>query len=393
MRVRQFELRLLAVTLTLFWALGALVVLATYHPGGPVDPLVGLAAALPLPVAVAAIVWPPLVRSDRVSAGIFWLGLVAALLLLPSIWALGQQIVQNTKSLQFSWEVVYPFVLALFATSLFSGVGISRQFISEVGLGRRRIGASVGFAVATTIVIGLLFAGVSLADNAALADKPTTASSRFGPTSASLVPPECRDSVVDAPTAQVDLDLWGDVDGQSLGTAGFVGVRSGIDVSWKGQVARGNVFGQYGTVLLDESGWTLQVDGSWKARTRNELGGDLLDLTVVQNALSLTNRATAEDRGFESVEGAPARRCRVAVDGPTFLATFPQMAWLSGPASVKAWRGQLDYWIFGDGEIGRVEGFVNGASQNILPHGLLATINVRMNAVDRGRAVTIKAPG
>jgi len=51
------------------------------------------------------------------------------------------------------------------------------------------------------------------------------------------------------------------------------------------------------------------------------------------------------------------------------------VAWLSGSASVKAWRGQLDYWIFGDGEIGRVEGFVNGASQNILPHGLELALN------------------
>ncbi len=59
---------------------------------------------------------------------------------------------------------------------------------------------------------------------------------------------------------------------------------------------------------------------------------------------------------------------------------------------MKAWRGTLDYWIFGDGELGRVEGFVNGAAQDILPHGLLATFNVRMIATDRDRGVTISPP-
>ncbi|HEX7497166.1 MAG TPA: hypothetical protein VF344_01680 [Candidatus Limnocylindrales bacterium] len=62
MRVRQFELRLLAAVLTVLWAVGGGVVLIAYRPGGPVDVLVGVAASLPLLVSVSAIVWPPLVK-------------------------------------------------------------------------------------------------------------------------------------------------------------------------------------------------------------------------------------------------------------------------------------------------------------------------------------------
>ena len=392
MRVRQFELRLLAVALTVLWAVGGIIALAAYRPGGPVDVFVGLAASLPLPVAAAAIVWPPLVRSDRGSAGVFWLGLGAALLLLPSIAELSNQVVERgTQPLLPSLEVVYPWVLALFATSLFAGLGLSRQLISEVGVGKRRFAASVGFAVVMTFVIGASFTGVSLADNAALADRPG-AHSRFGPTSAALIPPECNGTIVSARTAQVELDLWGDVDGRSVGTSTLTGSRSGTDVSWKAQVARSDLFGVYGVTILGSEAWTLAPDGDWTQVPKAELASDSLDATVLEQALSPLNRATAEDHGFEYVEGARARRCRVAVDGPTFLATFPQLAWLSGDASVKAWRGTLDYWIFGDGELGRVEGFVNGAAQDLTPHGLLATFNVRMTATDRDRSVSISAP-
>ena len=58
MRVRLFELRLLAVALTLLWAAGGGIVLIAYRPGGPLDVLVGVAASLPFLVSVAAIVWP-----------------------------------------------------------------------------------------------------------------------------------------------------------------------------------------------------------------------------------------------------------------------------------------------------------------------------------------------
>ena len=58
-------------------------------------------------------------RSERGSAGVFWLGLLAGLLLLPSIAAVAGQVIQGgTEPLLPSLEVVYPWALALLASRL-----------------------------------------------------------------------------------------------------------------------------------------------------------------------------------------------------------------------------------------------------------------------------------
>jgi hypothetical protein len=385
-------LRLLAAALTVLWAAGGGVVLIAYRPGGPLDLLVGVTALLPLLVSVASVVWPPLVRSDRGSAGVFWLGLVAGLLLIPSIASVTSQVLaRSSQPLLPSAEVVYPWAVALLATGLFAGLGISRQLIAETGIGRRRLASSLAFALVTTTVIGGIFAGVSMADDAALRDKPA-ADSRFGPTNAALTPPNCDKQLEDAPTAALDLTVWGDVDGRSIGSVDLTGSRAGRDVSWTAQVVRSDLFGQYGAVRKAGSAWWLEPGSGWKSVAPSSLDGELVDDTVLTQALSAGNRATAEDRGLEYVEGARARHCRVAIDGETFAASFPQVAWLVGSASLETWRGQLDFWVFGDGEVGMVTGSVNGNAQAILPHGLQATVEIRLTATDRGNPVSITPP-
>lgn len=393
MRVRQFELRLLAVALTVLWAAGGGIVLIAYRPGGPLDLMVGVAASLPPVVSVAPIVWPPLVRSDRGSAGVFWLGLSAALLLLPSIAGVaGQVIAGGTQPLMPSLEVIYPWALALIATSLFAGLGISRQVINEIGLGRRRIALSLAFAVVATSVVGGLFAGVTLADEAALRDRPA-AYSRFGPTSADLTPPECNKALIGATTARLELDLWADVDTRSVGTVNLTGNRSGTDISWSAQVVRGaDLFTQYAAARTGSAAWLLEPGHTWTQVSPAALDADMVDATALAGVLAFGNRATAEDHGFEYVEGARARRCRIAVDGATFRASFPEVVWLVGQADMATWRGELDFWIFGDGEVGRMEGRINGSAQDILAHGLLATVNLRLTATDRDSPVAIATP-
>ncbi len=393
MRVRQFELRLLAVAITVLWAAVGGMVLIAYRPGGPVDLLVGIAASMPLLVSVAAIVWPPLVRSDRGSAGVFWLGLVAGLLLVPSIAGVaGQVIAGGTQPLLPSVEAIYPWALALLATSLFAGLGISRQVINEIGIGKRRMAASVAFALAATSLIGGIFAGVTLADEAALRDRPA-AYSRFGPTAADLLPPECNKTLVGATTARLELDLWADVDTRSVGTVNLAGSRSGTDLSWTAQVVRGSdLFVKYGAARQGSAAWLLVPGGAWTPASSGEMADDMVDATVLAEALSLGNRATAENLGFEYVEGARARHCRIAVDGTEFKASFPQVVWLVEAADISTWRGELDFWVFGDGEVGRIEGRVNGNAQEILPHGLLATVNVRMTATDRDTPISVPTP-
>ena len=206
------------MALTALWAAGGGLVLVAYRPGGPLDLLVGVAASLPLLVSVAGIVWPPLVRSDPESAGVFWIGMIAALLLLPSIGGAAGQVLQGgAVPLVPSAEIVYPWAVALVATSLFAGLGITRQLIPEVGIGRRRLAASIAFAVVATTVIGSAFAAVSLADDAALREK-SAAYSRYGPTDGKLTPPACTGTIVPARSGAVDIELWGDVDQRAVGT-------------------------------------------------------------------------------------------------------------------------------------------------------------------------------
>ncbi|HEY5487912.1 MAG TPA: hypothetical protein VIK06_09705 [Candidatus Limnocylindrales bacterium] len=393
MRVRVFELRLLAVVLSVLWAAGGGVALIAYRPGGPVDLLVGLAALLPLPVSVASAVWPPLVRGDRAAAGVFWLGLGAGLLLVPSIGSITSQVVAGgAEPLLPSPEVVYPWTLALLATSLFTGIGLTRSFFPNPGAGRRRLAASIAFALVTTTAIGTAFAGVSLADNAALNSRPETVS-RFGPTSPKLTPPSCNRALTPAATSTVVLELWGDVDGRGVGRVDLAGKRSGSDVSWTAQAGRtASADTQYGVIRVGSSAWSEQTGSSWAGIFLDETRNDLLDKTVFDVALTAGNRATAEDRGFDYVEGARARHCAIVIDGETFAAAFPQMAWLTGNADVGMWRGQLEYWVFGDGEVGKALGSVNGSAQDILPHGLLATMEVSMTATDRDAPVSIAPP-
>ena len=117
-----------------------------------------------------------------------------------------------------------------------------------------------------------------------------------------------------------------------------------------------------------------------------------MDLNAFRLALSPEARAAAESRGVAIIEGAPARQCRVAIDGPTFLAAFPQASFLIGAADLAHWRGQLDYWVFQDGQIGRIAGSVNGDAADIEPGALQATIQVDLSATDRGSPVTLTPP-
>jgi hypothetical protein len=352
-------------------------------------------------VSEASLVWPPLVRSDRGSAGVFWLGLLAGLLLIPCIFRLAGQVMEGgTEPLLPSLEVVYPWLLALIATSLFAGLGISRQFITETAYGRRHIFVTLAFTLAATAIIGGAFASVSLADNAALRDRPA-AHSRFGPTdvalaaagTAEIAPPDCDKGLVTAGSGRVQFDLSANVDARAVGTVNLTGTRSGSDFAWTARVVRKDALAQYGAVRIGQSAWTEAPGTSWESSAPASIAGQLLDETVLARALSAENRATAENRGLEYVEAARARRCRINIDGKTFVAAFPQITWLVGTASVETWRGELDYWVFLDGEVGMVSGTINGDAQEILPHGIQATVWVKMIVTDRDSAIAITPPG
>jgi hypothetical protein len=392
MRVRLFELRLLAVTLTGLWTIAAGLVLLGYRPGGPIDLLVGVAATLPIAISVAAVIWPPAVRSSRGFAGVACIGLGAALLLVPSIGGiLGQLVARGPQTLLPSLEAAYPWVLALAATSVFAGLGIARAILGQTSMRRRRLELGLVLAVVFTLLSGTLFAGAAIANELALRNLPAT-TSRFGPTIADDEPPQCGDPIAVASSAQLQIDLTSDVDGHQIGSVEIHGTRSGQDVRQLDQVATDQAQGQYGFARIGERAWTKQPGGQWRTDPEAMGSGPVLDELVLETALLPDNRTAAEERGIEFVEGARARHCRIAVDGPRFAAAFPDVSWFGTHLDLHRWRGQVDYWLFLDGELGQVVASVNGEAIGLGRPGLLATIHVTLTATDRDLPTSIDAP-
>lgn len=393
MRVRRFELRLLAVILTLAWAAAGVLVLAGYRPGGPIDTLVGVAALPAALVAALALLWPPVARGDRAFWAMGALGVAALLLLLPSIAGLiGQLQAGGAQTLLPSLEAAYPWLLALGATSLFAGLGIARRILGSSAVRPRRLALGLGIAVLLTLAIGGAFTGAAIANDLALRDRPA-ADSPFGPTDPSLQPPECDGSISAGPSARVSLVLSGQVDLRSMGDVHLDGTRRGSDVRWMADVATSTVLGTFGAARVGSHAWTFDATSGWSATDPAVLDDGTLDLLVVRTALRPGNRVAAESLGIDYVDGARARHCRIAVDGETFRAAFPQVAWLVGDDPMTRWRGELEYWVFGDGEVGQVAGSVNGEGASLTPKGIQGTVRVTMTATDRGGSVAVPAPG
>lgn len=391
-RVRTFELRLIGLVLAASWAVAAGVVLLGYRPGGPIDVAVGLAAVLPALVAFIGAVWPPVARGDRAFATMMTLAAGSLLLLVPSIADItGQLGGRGAQTLLPSLEAAYPWVLALAATSLFAGFGIARRRLGPAAMRRRRLVRGIALAGVLGVGSGVAFAAVAMANELALRDR-IAASSRFGPTDVEREPPVCDGPMGVGPTALVALTLKGTIDGKAMGRIDVSGERAAADVRWLAYAATNRDLGLHGAAVIGSDAWIREPFAGWRRATTAEVADATLDLTAFRTALSPDDRAAAESRGVGVIEGARARQCRIAIDGPTFRAAFPQVVWLAGEADLGHWRGQLDYWVFLDGQIGRITGSANGNAADIEEGALQATIEVELNATDRGTPIRVMPP-
>lgn len=391
-RVRVIQLRLLAGLLFALWLGMFVLLLVGYRPGGPADRLVAAAGALPALVALAAIVWPPVARGDQAHAGISWLALLAVLLLVPSMVGIVDQIrAGGPQTLLPSPEAAYPWLLALFATALFAGLGVARRRLGSASLRRSRLALGTTIAVLATAVVGSAFGGAAIANELALRDR-VVASSRFGPTDPTLQPPPCDGILTAGRSAQLTARVAGEADGASMGRMTIGGVRDGLDVRWLGYAATSTRLGQYGVARLGDSAWSLAPGTGWVPTPIERVAGEDLDLQLLRSALSADNRVVAQMLGIDVIEGARARHCRVAVDGAMFRAAVPQVAFLVGAGDISRWRGELDYWVFADGELGQVDGRVNGSAADVIEDALLIDVTYRLTAVQRGADVTVARP-
>jgi hypothetical protein len=393
MRVRSFELRLIGLVLVGLWLAAASAILLAYRPGGPIDMAVGVAAIGPALIALAGLAWPPVVRGARAFQGILALGVLTTLVLVPSIGDIvGQLLARGPQTLLPSLEAAYPWLVALFATSLFAGLGLARHQLGGLAPRRHRLRRAVLLAAVLTAAAGGLFGGLAAANDVALRGRPAPAS-RFGPTDPARMPPPCGGAVTAGTTAALLLNLDADVGGHPIGTVSASGFRDGRDVRWTADVASESALGQYALARVGDRGWTRAPRGAWVAVDPGTLDSETVDLRVLQTALLSGARVASEDRGLEFIEGARTRHCRVAVDGPTFVAAFPQVRWLVGDDTLAHWRGQLDFWVFSDGEVGQIAGDVNGLALNLPETGIQGTIRVRLQATDRDHFRQIAPPG
>lgn len=390
--MRSFELRLIGATLLGCWALAALLVLLSYRPDGPLDLVVGLTMVIPVGVAAAAVAWPPVTRGDGSNTAIVCLGVGGLLCLVPSIGGLiGQLVAQGSQTLLPSLEVAYPWLLALLATNLFAGIGLARRIQGGNALRRRRFAQSLAFALGLTIVSGSLFGSAAVANELALRDALAQAS-RFGPTGVVGDPPACDGPLRAGTSARLTGRLYATVDLRPTGSVELSGTRSGAEFRWIAYVATDAKLGQGGIARVGTDAWVRVPGGRWQRTDPAAVDEDTIDVRILETALTPDGRAIYEDRGAEVIEGARARHCRIAVDGDTFAAAFPQVRWLVGAADLHGWRGQLDYWIFLDGQLGQVAGSASGEAIGMDPDALLATVEVRMTATSRDSDLVISPP-
>lgn len=392
-RVRVFELRVLGAGVAGLWLLAFGLILVGYRPGGPVDVLVGVAAAGPIAVAAAGVVWPPVARGPRAFAIVAWLALAALLLLVPSIAGLVTQLRGGgPQTLLPSAEAAYPWLLALLATGLFAGLGVARVRLGGRSPRRRRLAAGVLLGLAMTLVAGSAFAAAAVFNELSLGDRPA-ASSRFGPTDPALQPPACDGPLAIGPTAALTLLMDSSLDSTTIGQASLSGVRSGLDVRWDGYVAGSRELGRIGFIRIGSEAWQMPPNYGWVALAPGQIDGNDLDRQLLLEALTPPQRRVVENAGLAFIEGARARHCRIALDGATLRRAVPQVSLLVGDADLERWRGALDFWVFADGQLGQANGYASGPAASLTDDALTAELRFQLIAVDRGDPVLVKPPG
>ncbi|HEX5466403.1 MAG TPA: hypothetical protein VFW92_06975 [Candidatus Limnocylindrales bacterium] len=427
MRVRLFELRLLAVLLFALWS-GAFALMAVeYHPGGPYDLAVAGAALLPCLVAGLAVLWPPLARGDRAAVAIGWLGVVGALLLVPSVGGLaGPLLGAAGQPILPAPEVAYAALLALFVTCLFCGLGLARELLGETALRGRRLVLGVVLALALTSVVGTAFGAAAVANDVALQARAQPPSV-WGPTDPAVAPPTCGGPLDAGPDALVSEAATAKAGAATVGSVTLEGARSGDDERWMASLTLAGTTTQRAYVRVGSRAWSRTDEGAWAPTSGSGLGsasasasesdpasasvsaggsdsgsasavGPTLDGAVLAAALAPAQRVAADDAGIELIGGARARHCRTTVAGAAALASFPPLRWLAGgplPDSsvLGPWRGQLDWWVFGDGQLGLVTVHLTGPSPAAWSGAsVLGTLDARLQAIQRDDPEVVLAP-
>lgn len=406
-------MRLLAVILTVVWAATAIAIATAYRPGGPLDIGVALACFVPVLIADAGIVWPTTGLSHRHRLALVWVWIAAVLFTVPILYGIASTLAeQGPQSLVPSYEEAYAVALALIPTAFFSVVGLVHQRLGTLPLERRATLLAGGLSVLLTLVVGLAFVFVAVVNDQSLRSEEP-ASSRFGPTDSDLEPPFCDEPIALGENAVIDIEAKSSIDNVDRGRAVLRGHRGGRDESWGGSWEGPDGEGQEAYLRAGVLAWLNESSDDPQApgTTWHEVAPDPFGmagwgrLTTDGPPRSIADvprgSIVAEDLGLDIIEGARARHCRTFMDGPTALQTFLPLRWLlfdsSRPpgAAISRWRGEMDWWVFADGELGIASVEVSGsrAETGWDAEGVRAVLEARLEATDRDQRVDVSAPG
>lgn len=405
-------MRGLAVALAGLWTATALAVAAAYRPGGPLDILVALICFGPLLVAIVGVAWPPVADRHRHRVALAWLWIAAILLAIPVLYGVISTLAaDDQRSLVPSAEAAYAGLLAVFAMALFSVTGFVHERRRAAIFERRATLLAILLALALTALIAAAFVLVVLINDDSLrASQPPR--SPYGPTDPERVPPFCDDPIRLGRQAIVTIWATSSLDDVVRGEALLSGQRRGIDESWSGSWSGPDGSGRTAYLRLGRQAWLnadtpdpASVEGEWLATDPDPFemsGQDRLTMDGPPLAWVDVPRGSivAEDLGLELIGGASARHCRTFMDGPTALARFLPLRWLLRDDSghdeddIRRWRGEMDWWVFGDGELGRAVVEVSGsrADTDWQATGVRAELQAELEALDRDRAVEVSLP-
>ena len=407
------QMRLLAVILTVLWAVTAVVIATAYRPGGPIDVLVALACFVPVAIADLGVIRPAKRLSRPHRTALVWVWIAAVLFVIPVIYGVATTITRDgPQGLLPSPEAAYAGAIALYAMSYFSVVGMVHHRLHARPLQHRASLISAAVAAGLTVVSGLAFVFVAVANDQDLR-RETGSISRFGPTDPELVPPLCDEPIALGSNALITIEATSRVDTIERGRAVLEGQRGGRDESWGGSWEGPDGSGQEAYLRVGPLAWIndgsddLNAPGtSWSRAVPNPFGlrgNRSLTMDGPPQSVADGPRGTivVEDLGLEHIEGARARHCRTFIDGPTALDTFLPLRWLLADSSdvdsidFHRWRGELDWWVFSDGELGLATVGVSGprGETNWASSGVVAELEARLQAVDRHTSIDISEPG
>ena len=407
------QMRLLAVILTVLWAITAVVIATAYRPGGPIDVLVALACFVPVAIADLGVIRPAKRLSRLHRTALVWVWIAAVLFVIPVIYGIATTITRDgPQGLLPSAEAAYAGAIALYAMSYFSVVGLVHHRLHARPLQRHASLITAVVAAGLTVVSGLAFVFVAVANERDLRSEAGS-TSRFGPTDPELLPPFCDEGIALGSDALITIEATSSVDTIERGRAVLEGRRGGLDESWGGSWDGSDGSGQQAYLRAGARAWINDLSDdpqapgtSWSASAPNAFGllGDRsLTMDGPPHSVADAPRGTivAEDLGLEHIEGARARHCRTFIDGPTALDTFLPLRWLLTDSSTidsgafHRWRGELDWWVFSDGELGLATVEISGprGETGWDSDGVLAELEARLQAVDREESIDISAPG